>query len=119
MRRLTVICDFGDVVVVPFPFVDRPVQKRRPAMVLSNLDFNEGNQQTVLAMITTARASAWPSDIAIEDGEQAGLRHPSTIRWKLFTLPNQLILARVGKLGRRDHDRAAKGARRHLGPAAA
>lgn len=110
------ICDFGDVVVVPFPFVDRSVQKRRPAMVLSNASFNSGNGQTVLAMITSAHASSWPSDIEIEDMQPSGLTHPSTIRWKLFTLPNQLIAYKIGELGMPDRERAANAASAHLAP---
>ena len=111
-----VICSFGDVVVVPFPFVDLPVEKRRPAMVLSNAGFNDANGQSVLAMITSARHTAWPTDVAIEDSSAAGLDHHSTIRWKVFTVPNGLILRRIGSLGTSDRRRAASAARRHFAP---
>ena len=30
------ICDVGDVVVVPFPFVDVAAEKRRPSLILSH-----------------------------------------------------------------------------------
>jgi mRNA-degrading endonuclease toxin of MazEF toxin-antitoxin module len=106
-----VICDFADIVVVPFPFVDRPIAKRRPALVFSGGDFNTDNGQTVLAMITTASASSWPSDIEIRDGEAAGLLHRSVIRWKVFTLPNQMILRRIGRLGDADRTRVSRYAR--------
>jgi mRNA interferase MazF len=111
-----VICDFGDVVVVPFPFVNRPIAKRRPAMVLSNARFNDDNGQTVVTMITSALSSSWPSDIAIEDALSAGLAHASTIRWKLFTVPNELILRRAGSLATADRRRALSAARRYLAP---
>jgi mRNA interferase MazF len=97
-----VICSFADVVVVPFPFVDRPIAKMRPALVFSSETFNEENNHSVLAMITTAARSSWPSDIPISDGESAGIAHRSVIRWKLFTLPNQIILRRLGQLGAKD-----------------
>lgn len=105
------ICDFGDVVVVPFPFVDRPISKRRPALVLSREAFNADNGHTVLAMITTAAGLSWPSDIAIGDGESAGLSHHSVIRWKVFTLPNPTILRRIGGLGRDDRARVTRASR--------
>ena len=35
-----VACDALDVVVVPFPFTEQPVTKRRPAVVLSASRFN-------------------------------------------------------------------------------
>ena len=43
------ICNRWDVVVVPFPFIDKPADKKRPAVVLSSLDFNQGGY-TVMAM---------------------------------------------------------------------
>jgi mRNA interferase MazF len=100
-----VISEFGDVVVVPFPFVDLPIVKRRPAIVFSSRDFNSANDHSVLVMITTGAGSAWPSDIEIVDRESAGLAHRSLVRWKLFTLPNQAILRLIGRLG--PGDRAA------------
>ncbi len=96
------IFDFGDVVLVPFPFVDLPLSKRRPAVVLSTERFNASNGQSLLAMITTASGSAWPDDIAIEDPGAAGLPRPSVIRFKLFTLPNAMTLKLLGRLGERD-----------------
>ena len=109
------ICDFADVVVVPFPFVDRPIMKRRPAMVISTADFNAENGQSILAMITTGATSSWPSDVPITDGQSAGLAHQSVVRWKLFTLPNPLIVRRVGRLAPTDQATVARTARKALG----
>ncbi|MEX0859826.1 MAG: type II toxin-antitoxin system PemK/MazF family toxin [Cucumibacter sp.] len=102
------ICEFGDVVVVPFPFVERPISKRRPALVFSTRAFNTENDHSALAMITTAAGSIWPSDIEIADGASAGIAHRSYIRWKLFTLPNRLILRRLGHLGERDRKKVTE-----------
>ena len=110
------ICDFGDVVVVPFPFVDRPVVKRRPAMVLTNAAFNAANGQTALAMITSAGASHWPSDLILADIEAAGLTTNCCVRWKVFTLPNDYIVRRAGSLAVADRDRAAQAVRSFVGP---
>ncbi|MBZ0227283.1 MAG: type II toxin-antitoxin system PemK/MazF family toxin [Bauldia sp.] len=113
------ICDFGDVVAVPFPFVDRPILKRRPALVLTARAFNADNGQSVLAMITTAAGSSWPSDIEISDGEGAGLMHRSVVRWKLFTLENGALLRKLGTLGSNDRAAVARFARLRLAPRAA
>lgn len=87
----------GDVVVVPFPFTDRKSAKRRPALVLSSAaKFDIGH--SVLAMITSRDNAPWPLDTAIEDGRVAGLRAPSVVRMKLFTLDNRLILRKAGSL---------------------
>jgi mRNA interferase MazF len=92
-----VICEPWDVVVVPFPFTDSPETKRRPALVLSRREFNRDAGHSLLAQITTARQSAWPADVTFDHGK-AGLREPSIVRMKLFTLDNRLILKKVGSL---------------------
>jgi len=88
-----------DVVVVPFPFTDRQSSKRRPALVLSDVDhFNAPVGQSVLAMITSAANSSWPLDVEINDLDAAGLTSSSVVRMKLFTLDHQLILRKAGVL---------------------
>lgn len=96
------ISDPGAVVLVPFPFVDKPVSKLRPALVLSARTFGEREQQSVLAMITTAAAARWRSDHSIQDWEGAGLKTPCVVRMKLFTLENSLIIRELGLLGEPD-----------------
>ena len=93
------ICERFDVVVVPFPFVDAARTKPRPALVLSNTAFNGANRHTVLAMITRAAHTQWPSDHAIEDLRPTGLREASVVRFKVFTLDNRILQRRIGKLG--------------------
>jgi len=110
-----VICDFADVVVVPFPFVDLPIAKRRPALVFSSEAFNADNDHSILAMITTGARSHWPSDLQIADSAAAGLMHQSVVRWKLFTLPNRIILKRLGALGHKDRAAAKRMVRRIFG----
>jgi len=106
-----VICDFGDVVVVPFPFVDVAAQKRRPALVLSRAGFNTAHRHSICTMITSAAGSKWPSDIAILGLAEAGLNRPCFIRWKVFTLPNNFIIRRAGTLSDRDRDQVVAVAR--------
>jgi mRNA interferase MazF len=97
-----VICDFGDVAIVPFPFTDLTISKVRPAVVLSKRDFNEENGNTILAMITTAKRSVWPSDILLADADAAGLRQDCYVRWKVFTLTNEMLQRCAGTLSVRD-----------------
>jgi mRNA interferase MazF len=96
-----VICNAYDVVVVPFPFTDRLVSKRRPAMVLSSSEFNAASGNSVLAMITSTANPPSPLDIEI-DSKKAGLKAPSKVRMKLFTLDNRLILNKAGALAKND-----------------
>lgn len=104
------ICELGDVVVVPFPFVDIAAEKRRPSVVISGRTFNKANGHSICVMITTAARSHWPTDIGISDLTVAGLPRACVVRWKLFTLPNELILRRAGALSVHDRDRVVTAA---------
>ena len=104
-----------DVVVVPFPFTDSATSKRRPALVLSNArGFNLPAGHSVMAMITSAGNAAWPLDVAISDGNSAGLAAASLVRMKLFTLDNRFILRRLGQLAVADHKAVATALKRLL-----
>ena len=92
------ISDQWDIVRVPFPFTDRAAVKKRPAVVLSTRVFNSVSRHTIMAMITKRGQSAWPNDYDLQKWEQAGLRFPSWIRLKLFTLENTLLIDRLGRL---------------------
>jgi mRNA interferase MazF len=108
------ICDTFEVVVVPFPFTDTDQSVKRPAAVLSRRDFNaEGH--TVMAMITDARNQPWPLDVRI-DHQSAGLKMPSVIRMKFFTLDNRLVIRSVGRLCLQDRRQLLDGLRQLLPP---
>ena len=91
-----------DVVVVPFPFTDLPVSKRRPAVVVSTRAFNRGHDQIVLAMITSSKGSDWPGDVPLTDWLGAGLTVSCRVRLKVFTLDQALVIRRVGALAAED-----------------
>ena len=96
------------VVRVPFPFTDRDATKNRPALVLSDgPTFNVPAGHAVLAMITSAAQHPWPLDHDIADLGAAGLRVPSKVRFKLFTLDQRLVRNVLGMLA--EEDRLAVG----------
>ena len=105
--------DALDVVVVPFPFTDRSAAKRRPALIVSSRSFNDAHGQAVLAMITSA-AGDWPSDVAVRDWREAGLKVPCKVRFKLFTLDHALIVRRLGTVSEWDGAAVRDALRRHL-----
>ena len=98
----------GDVLEVSFPFVDRPVKKRRPAFLLSNQVSGEGDEILIFAMITSAKRSHWEHDVILDDWEEAGLRGPSVLRWKIFSLDASLVLGRRGSVSKRDVQQISK-----------
>jgi mRNA interferase MazF len=108
------------VVVVPFPFADRPVRRRRPAVVVSRPDaLGNAIGHSVLAMITSAGHGRWPLDVPVSDLEEAGLSAPSVVRMKLFTLDDRLIDRSAGTLAQSDVRGVETSLARLLGGAAA
>ena len=71
----------GDVVKVPFPYTDRDVRQRRPALVVSDQPLGDDGRMHWVLMITSADHRRWPGDVALgrHHGE-AGLPAPSLVR---------------------------------------
>jgi mRNA interferase MazF len=92
------LCNSGNIVVVPFPFVDNANIKPRPALIVSSKSFNEEHDHSIMTMITTGLSTKWKSDIEILDLKFAGLPVKSYIRLKFFTLDNRLIKKIIGQL---------------------
>jgi mRNA interferase MazF len=78
----------GDVVRVPFPYMDRSTRQRRPALVVSRGGLGESGRLLWVAMITSAENRAWPEDVPFGSTyADAGLPAPSLIRpCKLATI---------------------------------
>ncbi len=70
----------GDLIKVPFPYTDRPVRQRRPALVVSAPPLQQEHGLLWVLMVTSAENKRWSSDVGIEDHEAAGLPAPSVIR---------------------------------------
>jgi len=45
--------DFGDVVLVPFPFTDQSASKKRPAVIVSSAAYNAARLDLILMAITS------------------------------------------------------------------
>lgn len=70
----------GAVVRVPFPYTNRPIAQRRPAVVVSDGNLAEGHLLWVV-MITSAENRPWRGDIPLGDNfAHFGLPAPSLIR---------------------------------------
>lgn len=108
------ICEQWDVVVVPFPFVENPKAKPRPVVVLSNEYFYTANDHFIAAMITTAAQTQWSGDTVITNLKNAGLRHYSVIRLKLFTFDRRIKVRKIGVLSVKDRACFQKNFKTHI-----
>lgn len=98
----TRIYDQFDIVKLPFPFTDKMAIKKRPALIISSPNYQLNNSHVILVMITSANHSAWKDDIKIRDLKLAGLSSPSVIRFKLFSLDEDLVINYLGRLSSDD-----------------
>ena len=102
------------IVIVPFPFTDKIQTKRRPALVLSNKKHQKETEHITLIMITSAKHRTWESDYIIENLQPTGLRTPSIIRQKIFTIDSRLIIDTLGKLSTHDTKQIKRFLTEHL-----
>ena len=72
--------DRFDVVSVPFPYTDRPVRERRPALIVSVPAHEDRTGMLWVVMITSAQHRPWPGDVRLADHARVGLSIPSMIR---------------------------------------
>ncbi len=94
---------FGDIVIVPFPFTDQSATKRRPAVVISGLDYNGRQTDTILMPVTSQiRGDERPGDIAVSQWQSANLLKPSAIKPVIATLETVLVIRRLGSLAADD-----------------
>ncbi len=84
----------GDLVVVPFPFSDLTQSKRRPALVLADLEGDD----FILCQITSQNIKdSYSIELNDFDFEQGSLKKKSNIRPnRIFTADNTIILYQLG-----------------------
>lgn len=80
----------GDVVVVPFPFSDLTMAKRRPALVISALEGDD----LILCQITSQPISdVHAVALADQDFQTGSLKQPSNVRPnRIFTADRHIVL---------------------------
>ena len=86
----------GDVVVVPFPFSDLTMSKRRPALVIAELSGDD----LILCQITSQDIrDEYALELLGSDFESGSLNKPSNIRPnRLFTADHHIVLYKTGHL---------------------
>ena len=86
----------GDIVVVPFPFSDLAESKRRPALVITELDGDD----VILCQITSQTVKDKYAVILTDDNFENGeLKQSSNIRPnRIFTADKSIILYKIGHL---------------------
>jgi len=105
-----------DIVRVPFPYTDRPIRQRRPALVIAADKIEAEHGLLWLMMITSAENRGWPSDIAISDLVLAGLPAASIVRAAKIATVEARDAQRLGMLPPADRDAVSLQLKRLLAP---
>lgn len=105
-----------DVVKVPFPYADRPVRQRRPALVVAADDLQTHHSLVWVLMITSADNRGWPTDVAVSDLATAGLPAPSVVRTAKIAVIDVRDAEPLGALSTADQGAVASHVSRHLSP---
>ncbi|MDT7541780.1 MAG: mRNA interferase MazF [Acidobacteriota bacterium] len=95
--------NFGDVVLVPFPFTDQTGTKKRPAVIVSSAAYNASRPDLILMAVTSQiRTAPGFGEVIITKWQQAGLLKASAIKPVLTTIERRLLLRRLGQLEQKD-----------------
>ncbi len=91
--------EFGDIVLVPFPFTSQDASKKRPAVVVSSRTYNAAKPDIVVMAVTSQlRVGAGLGEVWVEGWQAAGLVKPSSIKPVFATLELSLVIRRLGSL---------------------
>ena len=95
--------EFGDIVLVRFPFTNQAASKQRPAVVISRDEYNDAGPDLVL-MAITSQLHATPrfGNVPIAEWQLAGLLRPSAVKPIFATFEQGLIVRRFGTLHQTD-----------------
>jgi len=108
--------EFGDVVLVPFPFTNQAASKKWPAVVVSNRAYNTGRPDVVVMAITSQlRPGPGPGEVWVGQWQAAGLLKPSAVKPVFATLEQALVLRQLGRLGAADQAALRKAIAETLG----
>lgn len=95
--------EFGEIVLVPFPFTSQAASKRRPAVVVSSGAYNEARPDIIVMAVTSQlRPGRSLGEVWVGRWQAAGLLKPSAIKPVFATLEQTLVVRRLGTLDAED-----------------
>ena len=95
--------NFGDVVMVSFPFSNLQATKKRPAVVISRKTYQQNRPDVILMAITSQiRQPLATGEAILQDWQAAGLVKPSLFKPLIATLEQNQIVNVLGQLSTAD-----------------
>ena len=97
------------IVLMSFPFSDLSRSKKRPALVISNTEFNMKSEDIVCCLITSNPKVKDGIKITNTDMESGHLEFDSTIKpYRLFTVSKSIIYKILCKLNKQKYQATIK-----------
>jgi len=103
-----------DLIKVPFPYTNRPVHQRRPALVVAIPDTPGAPPLLWVLMVTSAANRGWAGDVTISDLTLAGLPAASVVRSAKIATIEATDAERIGRLQSADRLQVIDALRGHL-----
>jgi mRNA interferase MazF len=95
--------EFGDIVLVPFPFTSQATSKQRPAVVISSHGYGLQRLDVILMAITSQiRPTLALGEVWLRHCQDAGLLKPSAVKPIIATLEQALVRKTLGVLAGED-----------------
>jgi mRNA interferase MazF len=95
--------EFGDIVLVSFPFTSQTASKKRPVVVVNNAAYSSTKPDlSVMAITSQLRPSVGLGEVWVAEWQAAGLLKPSAIKPVFATLEQRLVLRQLGRLAAED-----------------
>ncbi|MDE2476330.1 MAG: type II toxin-antitoxin system PemK/MazF family toxin [Alphaproteobacteria bacterium] len=114
----TTIFEFGDVVLVPFPFTSQTISKKRPALIVSSHTYNVSRPDVVLMAVTSQlRETAAIGEVWLQDWKGAGLLKASSAKPVFATFEQSLVIRKLGVLSSTDREAVHRAILQVLGQA--
>lgn len=106
----------GDVILVDIAFSGAVGYKRRPAVIISQAQFNTAGIKLIVAAITSNVSPPFrPGDALLSDWKVAGLLKPSAVRGVLATVDKSDVVRKLGALSAGNFSTVAQGIAEILG----
>lgn len=97
--------EFGDVLLVPFPFTDQTTSKNRPTVVISSSAYNAARPDLILMAVSSqVKVPLLFGELEIKDWQTAGLLKISVVKSVITTIQKSLVIRQLGKLQTSDRE---------------
>lgn len=97
--------NFGDVVLVGFPFTNLQTTKKRPAVIISSQRYQQHRPDVILMAITSQlRQPLAAGEALLQDWQAAGLVKPSVLKPLIATIEKKQIIQIRGQLSPTDKE---------------